>query len=1348
MSERPGDTGGSDEAEKSATGEFFSVGAPLHGVRASYIPRRADELLYEAAIASRYAHVIAPDRSGKSSLIAATAARLEAYGLRVAILDLEQISTREAVSDAGRWYYNVAYRLLRQLRIRFDLQAWWQEKSILGNRQRLLEFYAEVILQNVAQSVVVFVDGMQCVEELPYAEHLLASIRSAHNARATDPDFLRLTFVLLGECDPLILVNEPEFSPFNVTQAIPLDDFSRTDLERFAPVLPLPQDNADEALDRIWFWTRGQPYLTQKLARAVARDIKAGPVPEQVDRIALQQLAGRAALNSEPHMSHIHRQVMSSGKLREGLLNLYGRIRKGITVSADLGSPLQRRLLATGLVEVDEAGDLRVRNRAYQTVFTARWANDNIRIQWRVPLLAAAALLVVMSIPMWYTQWLPKPYARILTSPNTPLVAAESAWRGLRSFPGHAEGADKLYRTYLEDAAGRAKSSGVIAAVASMASQLPGAGSLPQELTAAFWDRRVSTAVRGERRDEGLLSAIEALVHSTAARRNRAAMLVGADYPLLRATVPPGNYAEFAFDPGSGVLSGFSGAKVTQWSLERGTLVGRDDWRITALDVMPLVRRVAVDQDGVANRVRLTLNLSHPRLRDLRIRLIAPSGRAVEIEPDRDRVSNAEDLRVPPEQLVPLIGEALGGTWSLSLRDEATGVAGHLAGWTLTLNSQGLVEGFQRGMSIPDPVERETGEYLLSPDGRHAVARAAHSDSARIWDLVTTKPLASLAIGANESLVGVSAGADMLVTATLETVNFWDTATGRRRGTVPIGAGSAGARLTQDGRYVFVPRRGDAETLFELWRVDSGGREAELRLAGPAASFAINADGSRIAVADYDRAVRIWDFSRGEMLAQLDLPFPPTSLHLNAGGDVLGAVFGRSGLAAWRVAPELQPLLEQFGDGAWRLVFSPSGARLAAGRPGSGFQVFDLVSGRLLGPAVGLSDPAAFTEDSSILKFGSDERSLVTSGMQGGVRFWQIPDPVVDAGVGEGHDAWSPSGDAVVAALPHAARLAIADRFGHVHFSGLTDDARAALELGDDISFLGHSRAVRTLEVSRDGSRLASVGADNTVRVWNTRDGQPLRYIATFPGNPIEAIEFSPDASKLGLLAGNRLVVMSTSDGETLADLELNETHAALGFANEVQLYIGSYGGSLSVVSEGALRRWNLQAVWQGDSAVRQLQVSPRGRYLVLVNGSNEARLFDLVAARIGPMSITIPSAVEDVEFSPNGTRVLFQTARWVHRASASMNGLDWLDAMLVPKALNGARIVFGEATTASAAAGEEFFLPVTQDGEAHLLRFRFNAGTGPGLLGQPEELAVFWQTRLARTPGAEPGNPSVSASP
>src|SRR5690606_4748541 len=204
------------------TGEYFTTATPLHAVRPGYIRRAADDALYEALCAGKHAHIIAPDRTGKSSLVAATSARLQNNGFRVAVLDLVQIRERDGGSDAARWYYSIAYRLLRQLRLKIDLQDWWQDKSILSNRQRLVEFYAEVILQHIDDPVVVFVDEIQCVGDKPLAGHLLASIRAAYNARVAEPDFARLSFVLAGECDPLSIAPDPSLSPFEVSQEIRL----------------------------------------------------------------------------------------------------------------------------------------------------------------------------------------------------------------------------------------------------------------------------------------------------------------------------------------------------------------------------------------------------------------------------------------------------------------------------------------------------------------------------------------------------------------------------------------------------------------------------------------------------------------------------------------------------------------------------------------------------------------------------------------------------------------------------------------------------------------------------------------------------------------------------------------------------------------------------------------------------------------------------------------------------------------------------------------------------------------------------------------------------------------------
>ncbi len=1319
----------SASGREQTTGEFFSVGTPLHAVRAGYVKRRADDLLYESAVAGRYAHIIAPDRTGKSSLVAATQARLESQGFMVAILDLQQIG--ESGKDAGRWYYNVAYRLLRQLRIRYDLQDWWQDKSILSNRQRLQEFYSEVILQNVPQRIVVFVDGIQSIEELEFADQLLASIRTAHNARTTDPEFSRLTFVLIGECDPLSLVNQPELSPFNVTQPVPLDDFSRDDLNIFATELNLEPDTAQDALDRIFYWTRGQPYLTQKLARAISRDTVEDDVDEVVDRIVMQQLAGKAALHSEPHLSHIHREIVTRKRDKEAVLNLYGRLRKGINVAADLGSAPQRRLMASGLIEVDDAGDLRIRNRIYARVFTARWANENLSGEWRTPLLVAALIAAVLVVPLWYTQWLPKSYVGVLTSEATAYADAENSWLNLRSFPGHSATADSLYRSFLENRAGATDDVEEITEIASRSEQLPGSGLMPAQILGGFWDRRTRDAVQGERREDALLASLEALVLSTAERRNRSAMLVGEDYPLLLGSLPAGSSDDFVFNPGNMILTSTEGSVVSQWSLRSQGLTRVDDWRITALEVTPLVRRVIVDRDGIVNRAGLTLNISHPRFADLRIRIISPSGRVAELEFEREFAASNEDIRIPPSQLQPLIGETLNGTWSISIRDEATGVMGRLVGWSLTLNSQALDEDFQRGLAIPDPTERETEQFWISPDGRYAVARATQSDSARLWDLAFGNPIAAIAVGENEQLIGLDDGARRLITATFDTVSLWDTSTGKRSTTLPVGAGSESATLTTGGRHLLVQERGDAESRIVLWSLDDAAIVGELAIAGAPALIAVDTNASRIAIADYDRAVRIWELATGELLAQLDLPRQPSEIHMNASGQVLGAVFGDAGLSLTAIAEPSVPLLEELGTGRWQLGFSGSGSWAIAGRSESGFQLYDTRDGRQVGPLLGTGG--------DLLAFSNDENVIVTQSADTGVRFWEMPTATLAiAAQAQEQRIWSPSGETVVAALPGASRLAVGDRSGSVHLLDAGDIAGELLRESAEVSFLGHNAPIRGLIVSPNGELVASFAADNSIRLWDAADGKPVPLRVDTAGAEIEALAFSPDNSLLAILSGGRVTVAEVASGNIAADIELGERHNALAVAANNAVYLGSESGILNVLASGPTDEWTLRRVWTGEAAIRRLEASPSGRYLVLVDAEHRATQFNIEEGRTGGMRLELPSAVEDIAFTPGGSRVLFRTPRWVHRAGSSTAGLIWFEATLVPRALNSARIVFGDAVDRENLVGARFYLPVAGDGALRLREFTFSSSEPPSMFGNKDELIAEWRQRLSQ-PTAEP---------
>jgi WD40 repeat protein len=1309
-----------------ASGEFFTVGTPLHAVRAGYVRRKADTQLYETILSGQYAHVLAPDRSGKTSLIAATAARLEALGCKVAVLDLAQIGLRDGGGDAGRWYYNVAYRLLRQLRIRYDLQSWWHDRSMLSNRQRLLEFYSEILLHSISERIIVFVDEIQCIEDLPFADQLLASFRAAHNARTTDPDFSRLSFVLLGECDPLSLISEPEQSPFNITQQIVLDDFTREQLDLFATELNLGSEDAKKALDRIFHWTRGQPYLSQKLARQLARDDIEGDVAEHVDRLASTQLGGRAALHSEPHMGHIHRRVVADEKRAESMLSLYGRIRKGVEESADLGSPEQRRLIAIGLLVIDREGHLQVRNRLYESVFTARWANENLPMRLRVPLVAVGIIVLFVLAPFWYTQWLPRPYMEVLTSPSAELEVALDAYRNFRSFPGHADTADNLFRGFVRQQATAAASITEINAVAELSRELPDAGRLPETLLASYWDRQASAALRDERRDTALIASLESLTLPTMRRRQRAASLIADDYPLLLATLPPQPALTTVFDPTNLLLTFANGPRVNQWSYATQSLQQREEWSITALEVVPLVRRVVVDRQGTVNRIGLTLNLSHARLSDLRIKVIAPSGRAVEIETGRERASSNEDIRIPSSQLQDLVGEQLSGTWSISVRDEALGVAGQLVGWNLKLNAQGAVEDFQRGLNIPEPVEREAENVWFDRSGRYAVARAMQSDSARIWDLAFAEPIRVIAVNENEELIGVDKGARRVMTATRDSVAIWDTSTGDRVATLPIAASGDGAILTGDGSHLFVEHHGDVDTRLELWSLQEGRVEAALDVAGVPALVAVDPTGRRVAVADFDRAVRVWDFESGELLAQIDLPMQPSEISLAPEGEALSVLHDQSGISVWNVSRPRSPLVEEYAKGDWRVMFSSSGSKVIAGRTQSGFQVYSALDGRLAGPPVGVGSGSGA---SSMLAFSEDENVVFAGSPNGASRFWRTPEitPIAEADAAASNEMlWRPSADRVTVALPGGTGFVIGDELGQVHFlsaSTRPDEARAAVE---DLSYIGHTEEVVGLEVDDSGSLVASAAADDSIRVWDAVTGEPRAWTARLEGDSVSRMTFSPDARILAVLRGSVLTLLDGESGSAAAEFELGEAHPSLAFAADDQLLIGSASGVLSRVARDADGAWTVQQLWRGPRPLLELAHSPRGNYLVIVDDTGLASLFNLVDGHIGERTLQLPGPVEEVAFAHSASRVFVRTARWVHRVNVAAHGLIWIDSVFAPKPLQGARMVFGSGANAKRA-----YLPAARNGFVELVELAFPGSSYPGLFGNRSELLAEWLSRV-----------------
>ncbi len=238
------------------------------------------------------------------------------------------------------------------------------------------------------------------------------------------------------------------------------------------------------------------------------------------------------------------------------------------------------------------------------------------------------------------------------------------------------------------------------------------------------------------------------------------------------------------------------------------------------------------------------------------------------------------------------------------------------------------------------------------------------------------------------------------------------------------------------------------------------------------------------------------------------------------------------------------------------------------------------------------------------------------------------------------------------------------------------------------------------------------------------------------PGGAVTALEFSPDATMLAIVNATRVVLLDTASGDPVVEFPLGEVHDGVAFADDDNLYLGSNSGTLSVVARSASGTWTVQQRWQGSFAIKWLRASPQGRRLVLVDQNNVAQQFDLEEGRVGALFISLPESVEDVAFNPVGSRVYFRTARWVHRASSSPDGLIWLDAIFGPRPAHGGSIIVSSSTS----AGNEIQLPVIRAGSVALAELRFDSSATPALFGNRDELIEEWREKLGMTTEARWG--------
>ncbi len=298
-----------------------------------------------------------------------------------------------------------------------------------------------------------------------------------------------------------------------------------------------------------------------------------------------------------------------------------------------------------------------------------------------------------------------------------------------------------------------------------------------------------------------------------------------------------------------------------------------------------------------------------------------------------------------------------------------------------------------------------------------------------------------------------------------------------------------------------------------LWDEETGKQLRTLRgSSDDVVDLAFSPDGLRVAVSyaysdgDADvAAVVLWDTATGaEHSRLLGPPGEYASPTFSPDGRLVAAI-GSSRLIEWDATSGVERFSVEPDVDFGPVTFLPDGQTLLVGEGGAErVAVYSAENGQRL---VKIPTPSFVTEEMALDPTG--EHVALSSQTSTAVQVWNLRTRTLERSIPTadgGPVAWSPRGNVLGIGGANASPIRVVD--------GAT---------GKDAMILrGHESGSWDIAFTAGGDRLASVGLNGGLRVWDvTPDGAPSLGALTVPGY-VHSVQFSPDGSEL---------VVSTRDG-------------------------------------------------------------------------------------------------------------------------------------------------------------------------------------------------------------------------
>lgn len=438
----------------------------------------------------------------------------------------------------------------------------------------------------------------------------------------------------------------------------------------------------------------------------------------------------------------------------------------------------------------------------------------------------------------------------------------------------------------------------------------------------------------------------------------------------------------------------------------------------------------------------------------------------------------------------------------------------------------------------------------LNPDG--SVLAAGYDKTVALWSVAGARQLGPALTGVTHTVSSVAFSPDgATVAAGLGTGDIlrWDVVSRSLRAPTLTGLDTVSAiAFSPTGESLIAGGR-QATAVWNLARPRAELLGGHL---GAVTAVAFSSDGRTFASAGADRTIILWDYPVPPRFGQSLATHTHGAAHIAISPD--GATIASGGDSGQIFVSDRDGVLRHVlpaNAGVKDLVFDPQGRDLAAAYGDGSIRLWDVASGRSVGPPIRNPQGAVYS-----IAFDHTGTRLVSGGADGTVRLWDVrtrnelgrpltgnsgavwavafsPDGTRIAAAGDGRtillwDAQTerPLEPPLIAQDASIFTLAFSPD-GHLLASGGADDTIHLWRIGahsDALvgTLIGHENFVRSVVFSPKGGTLASGSTDGSVRLWDIATGTELGTPLLGAKRSVESVAYSSDGS---------LIISGSQDG-------------------------------------------------------------------------------------------------------------------------------------------------------------------------------------------------------------------------